>query len=163
MDTMSNQIFQAFHLSGLTIPFLLRLTHIMFLFQFHVMKCNCGASIGHHLTLLSPPSNTKYKADIISCDVPRINAMQLYHCPLCHVPCTMITIRTPYTVHYTMYHGQFMSNAHNFHKSYKHVNISNLAYINKNHPCNHHASCIFITHGYDFHTSINHELLSYLA
>ena len=99
----------------------------------------------------------------MSCDVPRINAMQLYLCTLCHVPCTMITIRTSYTVHYTVYHGQFMSNAHNCHKSYKHVNISNLAYINKNHPCNHHASCIIITHDYDFHTSINHGQLSYLA
>ena len=169
MDTLSNQIFQAFHLSGLTVPFLLHPTHIMFLFQFHVMKCNRGASIGHRPTLLSPPSNTKYSADIIPCTHTHVMRCSAHQCnaivPLHFMSCPMYNDYYKDIIyrHYTVCHGQFMSNAHNCHKSYKHVNISNLAYINKNHPCNHHASCIIITQGYDFHISINHGQLSYLA
>ena len=88
-----NQIFQAFHLSGLTVPFLLHPTHIMFLFQFHVMKCNRGASVGHRPTLLSPPSNTKYSAKIIPCTHTHVMRCSAHQCnaivPLHFMSCPM--------------------------------------------------------------------------
>ena len=106
MDTMSNQIFQAFHLSGLMVPFLLRLTHIM--------KCNHGASVGHRLTLLSPPSNTKYSADIIPCTHTHVMRCSAHQCnaivPLPFMSCPMyndyykdIIYRTLHRVSWTIY------------------------------------------------------------
>ena len=93
MDTLSNQIFQAFHLSGLTVPFLLHPTHIMFLFQFHVMKCNRRASVGHRPALLSQPSNTKYSADIIPCTHTHVMRCSVHQCnaivPLHFMSCPM--------------------------------------------------------------------------
>ena len=103
MDTISNQIFQAFHL-----------THIMFLFQFHVMKCNRGASVGHRPTLLSPPSNTKYSVDIIPCTHTHVMQCSAHQCnaivPLPFMSCPMyndyykdIIYRTLHRVPWTIY------------------------------------------------------------
>ena len=114
MDTLSNQIFQAFHLSGLMVPFLLHRTHIMFLFQFHVMKCNRGASVGHRPTLLSPPSNIKYSADIIPCTHTHVMRCSVHQCntivPLHFMSCPMyndyykdIIYRTLHRVPWTIY------------------------------------------------------------
>ena len=109
-----NQIFQAFHLSGLTVPFLLHPTHIIILFQFHVMKCNRGASVRHRPTLLGPPSNTKYSAEIIPCPHTHVMRCSAHQCnaivPLHFMSCPMyndyykdIIYRTLHRVPWTIY------------------------------------------------------------
>ena len=107
MDTMSNQIFKAFHLSGLTVPFLLRLTHIIFLFQFHVMKCNRGASVGHRPTLLSPPLNTKYSVDIKPCTHTHVMQCSAHQCnaivPLPFMSCPMYNDYYKDTIYCTLH------------------------------------------------------------
>ena len=56
--------------------------------------------------------DTEHSTDSVPCThthvmqcLPCPNAMQLCHCTLCYATCMKTSTWTPYTLHYTMYHG----------------------------------------------------------
>ena len=84
---MYNQKYQIFHPKGYLSLLAIPDTHI---FHFLFLLCDREAHFRRCPILPSPPSNTKHSVDLyhaltpMSCDVPRINAMQ------CHYMCLML-------------------------------------------------------------------------
>ena len=103
------ELVRAFHSRGCLT--LLASTHHTF---FYVMRPY--DSIGHHLTILSPPINHQVWWLIIIMHSHPFNAMPpcicnaIHHCMLYHVTYIMNVTWTIQTIQFTMYYGQLYQN-----------------------------------------------------
>ena len=86
-----------------------------------------------------PTIDTKHSVDIVLCThthamqcLPCPNAMQLCHCTLCHATCMKTSTWTPYTLHYTVYHGHsclMHTEVHTFTNANIHVILTFIIFV----------------------------------
>ena len=92
-------MFQAFHLRGLTVPFLLSTTHIIYI-SFYVLnretfigRCPKYKLTTHSSTMMTDDHTHAHTP--MSCDDnASMQCNCICHCIICHVLCIMITTRT---------------------------------------------------------------------